>query len=193
MTEEKRRPGRPPKEKPDNAAAAVATPVAADSGQAEASIAETLSYASAEYNEAVVENPTIVQYADGKTSSEKNSEDMTESSPSVQSAAMDGLGKLNQESPIEQKIHELVEDQCPDGWNPISTAPKDGNRIVVSETGEDQEAVYWRIRRVVDKKKLRYNKEGKWTAHLSRLDIDYEPKYWRPYNWTDYIPWPRAK
>ncbi len=81
---------------------------------------------------------------------------------------------------------------CPPGWFAIDTAPKD-KRIVVSESGEDQVAVYWRIRRVVDKKNLRYLTEGKWTEHLTRLDIDFIPRYWRPYVASDYIPVPRAK
>lgn len=98
---------------------------------------------------------------------------------------------MAQEFPVEQKIRQLVESECPAGWYPIEYAPKDGNRIVVSETGDDQLSVFWRIRRIVDKKNLRYVKEGKWTDMLSRMDINFDPKYCRPYVATDYIPWPR--
>lgn len=80
----------------------------------------------------------------------------------------------------------------PLGFEPISTAPKTGDRIVVSETGQDAIAVFWRERRVVNKEKLRYEKKGGWTGVLSRLDIDFEPKFWRQYSAADYIPIPRA-
>jgi len=82
--------------------------------------------------------------------------------------------------------------ECPKGYFPIETAPKD-RKIVVSMTGEDQTCVYWRMRRIVDKKALRYVPHGAWTDDLSRMDIDFEPNYWRPYVASDYIPVPRAK
>lgn len=85
-----------------------------------------------------------------------------------------------------------IEIECLPGFEPISTAPKTGNRIVVSETGQDAIAVFWRERRVVNKEKLRYEKQGGWTGVLSRLDIDFEPKFWRPYSAMDYIPVPRV-
>lgn len=80
----------------------------------------------------------------------------------------------------------------PPGWLPMETAPTD-RRIVVSITGDDQTSVYWRMRKIVDRKNLRYIPRGAWTDALSRLDIDFEPQFWRPYVASDYIPVPRAK
>ncbi len=80
----------------------------------------------------------------------------------------------------------------PHGFQPIESAPKDA-RIVVSGTGEDQTVVFWRIRRVVDKKNLRYIKYGAWTDLFRRIDITFKPKYWRPYKDTDYVLMMRAK
>jgi hypothetical protein len=87
---------------------------------------------------------------------------------------------------------ENYEANIPSGYQLMECAPRDC-KIVVSETGEDQTCVYWRIRRVVDKKNLRYIKTGAWTNDFTRLDIDFEPKYWRPYVSSDYFPMRRVK
>jgi hypothetical protein len=82
--------------------------------------------------------------------------------------------------------------ECPPGYQTMDSAPTNC-KIVVSETGEDQTCVYWRERRVVDRKNLRYLKEGAWTNDFTRLDIDFEPKFWRPYVSSDYFPAARVK
>jgi hypothetical protein len=98
-----------------------------------------------------------------------------------------------QESPIEQKVHEILNSQpAPEiaGWeNNMLVAPTDGSRIMVSETGMGQgQLVYWRISKFVDKAKLRYVARGRWTDFLSKLDITYVPKYWKEYNPEEYWP-----
>jgi hypothetical protein len=97
------------------------------------------------------------------------------------------------DSPIEEKIRQLVDDApIPDveGWdNDMESAPIDGNRIMVSQTGKDQGAlVYWRISRYVDKKTLRYIPKGRWTDFLTKVDIAFTPHYWKPYNPEEYWP-----
>ncbi len=97
------------------------------------------------------------------------------------------------ESPIEEKIHQLVEDaSIPDaqGWESnMRIAPVDGRRIMVSQTGIGQGVlVYWRISKVVDRKKLRYIPKGRWTDFLSKKDIEFSPIYWKPYNPEEYWP-----
>lgn len=99
----------------------------------------------------------------------------------------------NDESPIEEKIHQLVEDASipfVQGWeNNMRVAPIDGRRIMVSETGLGQGAlVYWRISKIVDKKNLRYIPKGRWTDFLSKKDIEFKPHYWKPYNPEEYWP-----
>lgn len=122
--------------------------------------------------------------------------------PVKQTDLDDLMGGAGEEHPITSKAEYSALDfsdvilssspEIPSGWFPMTDAPLD-KRIVVSLTGEDQTSVYWRMRKVVDKKNLRYIPKGGWTDHLSRLDIDFEPKYWRPYVASDYIPVPRAK
>lgn len=97
------------------------------------------------------------------------------------------------ESPVEEKIHQLVEQAnipIVDGWeNNMRIAPTDGRRIMVSATGEGQGSlVYWRISRIIDKKNLRYIPKGRWTDFLSKKDIDFTPSYWKPYNPEEYWP-----
>lgn len=125
---------------------------------------------------AAPENPTIVQFVEPTTILSQDSEKFSLDLPQDALNAEDSL-----------KSHIL-----PHGFQSIETAPKDA-RIVVSETGEDQTVVFWRIRRVVDKKNLRYVKQGAWTDDFRRIDIDFEPKYWRPYEDTDYVLMMRAK
>lgn len=101
--------------------------------------------------------------------------------PKIIDSAEDLIGDFSEE---------IASPATPEGWRSMETADK-LNRIIVSETGEDQTAVYWRVRRVVNREKLRYEKSGGWTDAFNRLDITFEPKYWRPYVASEYNPIPR--
>ncbi len=87
----------------------------------------------------------------------------------------------------EESLETTISIECPTGYKTMDSAPKNC-KIVVSETGEDQTCVYWRERRVVDRKNLRYIKRGDWTNDFTRMDIDFTPKFWRPYSSSDYFP-----
>lgn len=100
---------------------------------------------------------------------------------------------VSDESPIEEKIHQLVDAMALPpvvGWeNDMYMAPKDGRRIMVSSTAKDQGSlVYWRISKFVDKKNLRYVPKGRWTDFLTKNDITFVPKYWKSYNPEEYWP-----
>lgn len=129
-------------------------------------------------DEAVVENPT-------QRLPEESSIGEDVDAPIV------GLS-VSYESPIEEKIHELVEHAANPviGWeNNMRIAPTDGRRIMVSQTGVGQGSlVYWRISKVVDKKNLRYIPKGRWTDFLSKKDIEFTPSYWKAYNPEEYWP-----
>lgn len=97
------------------------------------------------------------------------------------------------ESPIEEKIQQLVDDRPAvpvRGWeNDMQVAPIDGSRVMVSESAKDQGVlVYWRISKSVDRKNLRYVSNGRWTDFLSKVDIAFVPKYWKPYDPEEYWP-----
>jgi len=95
--------------------------------------------------------------------------------------------------PTPAYVGEFIAANIPPGYQTMDSAPEDGTKIVVSENGQDQCCVYWRERRVVDRKNLRYIKKGAWTNDFTRLDIDFEPKFWRPYVSSDYFPVARVK
>ena len=93
------------------------------------------------------------------------------------------------ESPVEQKIHDLVDAQPPSGWGLTENAPKDGNRIVLSDNGLDHGvAAYWRNTRKVDKAKLRYVPTGRWTDILTGAEINPVPRFFKPYSAEEYFP-----
>lgn len=119
--------------------------------------------------------------------------DITENQAENALQSSDNVVEKEGDSPTEEKIHQLS-DAIPaspvNGWeNDMFTAPVDGSRIMVSETGEDQGSlVYWRISKYVDKKNLRYVPRGRWTDFLSKVDITFSPKYWKLYNPEEYWP-----
>ena len=80
-----------------------------------------------------------------------------------------------------------------EGWdNVIFNAPKDGTRVMVSKDGTGNGVlVYWRISKFVDKKNLKYVPRGRWTDFLTKVDIDFEPQYWKAYDPEQY--WPLCK
>jgi hypothetical protein len=97
------------------------------------------------------------------------------------------------ESPAEEKIKKLVEaERAPKrtGWNnDMSTAPTDGQRVVISRDANDEGVMaYWRVTRKVDRKNLRYVTYGKWTDQLTRMDVNFEPQYWKTYVASEYWP-----
>ena len=74
----------------------------------------------------------------------------------------------------------------------LDTAPLDGTRIEVSRDGKHGVLVYRRKTKVVDRKKLRYIEDFRWTDVFRKEDIDYEPKFWRSYDPDTMYPLPAA-
>ena len=102
------------------------------------------------------------------------------------------------ESPVEEKIHALVEAaNIPkvEGWeNDMTKAPTDGSRVMISEDGVGKGVlVFWRISKFVDRKNLRYVAKGRWTDFLSKIDVTFVPKYWKLYNAEEYWPLQETK
>lgn len=137
--------------------------------------------------EDVIEDPTVIP-VDSLLEQESG-----QTQKSEEESIYPVITSLPSESPIEEKIHQLV-DAVPlppiDGWgNDMLEAPIDGSRVMVSETGKDQGVlVYWRISRAIDRKNLRYVSRGRWTDFLSKIDISFAPKYWKPYDPEEYWP-----
>lgn len=140
-------------------------------------------------DEAVVENPIApIVEQENATFTEQLAD-----TASIDADGVEARGLILKESPIEEKIHQLVDDASMTivpGWeNNMRIAPTDGRRIMVSETAIGQGSlVYWRISKVVDKKNLRYIPKGRWTDFLTKKDIEFIPVYWKAYNPEEYWP-----
>lgn len=143
----------------DDAVAAGAPPAAAESDQADASD-EALSSdsASAEPIEAIVENPTLPMNA------------------------------ISTESPVEEKIHELVAGQVNfNGWHPIlesdmviNLPPRNGNPVRLSETPDSEGVIaFWKRERAFANATKRWQEHGVWRDFYTGMKIDFEPKYWK--------------
>lgn len=149
--------------------------------------------------EVVAENPTApTAEVDVLTSTEPTTDTQSDSAWDAEQpgqisdgAVTEELLPKHEESPVEEKIHQLVQQaQEVEGWhNDMYSAPTDGRRLMVSKTGKGQGSlVFWRVSRVVDKAKLRYIPKGRWTDFLTKKDIDFAPVYWKPYNPEEYWP-----
>lgn len=184
MNEEKRR-GRPPKSHlhedhhfrtSDEVAAAVATPAVTEADQADATGSATMpqSTSAEQIAEAVVENPTIVSgvQQDSGTHPELSTH------PIVQNS----IG----ESPIEEKIHQLVDNANLNGWHPIDTEiviempPRNGMGVRLSEFPEGEGVLaVWKKTRKFANTTHRWQESGKWVDFHSGMDITFQPKYWK--------------
>jgi hypothetical protein len=202
MTEEPKRRGRPPKshlqddhhfrpatETSDDDAAAGAPPATSESGQAdtnEAALADS-SISAAPIHEAVVENPTHVPDVDTLITSAMTSPQpvasSTQSLPVAENVDTITTSSQQKESPIEEKIHELVDIN---GWHPLHTQivllmpPRNGMPVRLSET-TDGEGVFgiWKKTRKFANSTHRWEESGKWVDFQSGMDISFVPKYWR--------------
>lgn len=201
MNEDIKRRSRPPKSHlhedhhfrtSDDVAAAVATPVVTESDQADTSdVAPATNSVSAEpiYGgsgtghtatitvkdgvvEAIVENP-IVPLAEIESVSQ---EDM----PIVADATE------IKESPIEEKIHQLVDNTSLNGWHPIDTKivlempPRNGMGVKLAENSNDKGILaLWKKTRKFANATHRWQESGKWIDFHSGMDINFIPKYWK--------------
>ena len=112
---------------------------------------------------------------------------LSEDAVNAEASGQTSDGEPTEDDIINKPIETVKEVE---GWhNDIHSAPIDGRRIMVSESGTDQGSlVYWRISRIVDKKNLRYIPKGRWTDFLTKKDITFTPNYWKPYNPEEYWP-----
>lgn len=153
--------------------------------------------------EAVAENFTHAQAAEKEVlTPEASSVSLENTQQDATSAHISGeaihVEPQHNESPVEEKIHALVEAaNIPkvDGWeHDISKAPTDGSRVMISEDGAGKGVlVFWRISKFVDRKNLRYVAKGRWTDFLSKIDVTFVPKYWKLYNAEEYWPLQETK
>ena len=178
MNEEKRR-GRPPKDHlrdehhfrtSDEVAAAGAPPAAAESDQADTTGSATMpqSISAEPIVEAVVENPTLAPFV---------------------REGLDGIipiTPISNESPIEEKIHQLVDNASLNGWHPIDTEivlqmpPRNGMGVKLSETPDgDGVLAMWKKTRKFANTTHRWAESGKWVDFHSGMDISFTPKYWK--------------
>lgn len=168
MNEDIKRRGRPPKSHlqeehhfrtSDDAAAAGAPPAPAESDQADFESAEP-----------IVEAVTVISPGDGYTS-----EPLYQPFP------------RNIESPIEEKIHNLVEHRNTlNGWHPLDTEivlelpPRNGNPVRLSETPDSEGVIaFWKRERAFANATKRWQEHGVWRDFYTGMKIDFEPKYWK--------------
>ena len=187
------------------AAVAGAPPADAEVDQMGASIEETQSSAPVEHIEAIVGNPTFapdVGMTRGMTTNSlENLNNMEKSSQSVENAITDGNGLQSQESPIEESIHVLVEQErvsfCEpqsvkvtteslNGWHSIDTdmvmehPPRNGMPVRLSRISDgDGVLAYWKRSRTFANSTKRWQEVGNWYNFNTSVRIDFEPKYWK--------------
>lgn len=81
-------------------------------------------------------------------------------------------------SPVEEKIHDLVEEAKLNGWNHIDSLEHHGLPVIVSEKpGGEGLAAIWRRTRVFAGKK--WKDTGKWVNAMTGVDILFSVNYWR--------------
>jgi len=142
-------------------------------------------------NEAVVEN-SIVDAAPSGDSAE------SEFSPSLQTedAKVAASHQIQEESPVEKKIHQLMVDShltasnnSVAGWHSIDTEivlkmpPRNGMPVKLSEIPEGDGVVgYWKKTRKFANATHRWQESGKWIDWFTGMDINFTPKYWKERN-----------
>lgn len=197
-------PGRPKKhlhedhhfQTSDEAAAAGAPPVVADSGQAGASdVALATDFAPATL-EAIVENPIPPSPHNQSISSVISPQNTESGEPKNAAESLlidsDPMSATLTESPVEEKIQCLVEQERVfysepqtieisdlNGWQHIATAPIGGLTVHINNMphGEGIDAFFKRTRVFNGK---HYVETGIWVDHMTGVKVPYEPKYWRP-------------
>ncbi len=166
----------------DDAAVAGAPLAAADSGQADASDEALASdSASAELTqEAVVENPIVDVPLSPifQVSQSVNTELLAESQLSAFAPPV--------ESPVEQKIHDLVDTASLNGWHPIepdvdiALPPRNGMAVRLSKTTEGEFVIaFWKRFRAFANATKRWNETGCWYDFHTGQKISFDPKYWK--------------
>ena len=148
-------------ETPDNDAAAVATPAVSEAGQEGA-------YGS-------VESETL-------------------SVPIVHEAVFEDVKEssgLFQESPVEERIHALMEQQVEsislNGWrnldtdcHPAEKPPLNGMPVRLSENTNDDGVVgFWKKTRAFANTTRKWESSGMWCNFNTGLPLTFEPKYWK--------------
>lgn len=126
--------------------------------------------------EAVVENPTIALIA-GENLSEAFAEPVL---------------MLGSESPVEEKIHELVEAAEPtdlNGWNPLPKCdaphaillpPRNGTPVRVSESTQGSGVTaFWKKTRAFANPTKKWETTGIWCDYLTGVKVPFTPKYWK--------------
>jgi len=104
------------------------------------------------------------------------------------------------ESPVEQKIHVLVEQQRVflgepqtieisqlNGWHPIMESdtvinlpPRNGNPVRLAEKPDGEGVVaFWKKERAFANATKRWQEHGVWRDFYTGMKIDFEPKYWK--------------
>lgn len=133
--------------------------------------------------EELVQEPVLVEENPTQPSSPEShsleSLDISEESTVSKNPSRDVL-----ESPVEEKIHDLVEekiDNAPiNGWHPIHTAPRNGMPVKLVEKPEgDSVLCVWKKTRAFANPTKRWEITGKWVNFISGLDISFIPKYWQ--------------
>lgn len=83
-----------------------------------------------------------------------------------------------EKEPAPKIIIDHEDSELDTNWLDISTAPKDGNVIVVAEVLTDDGVLsYWKkTRKLV---KMRWHVAGKWMRYTTNMGLGFEPKYWR--------------
>lgn len=115
---------------------------------------------------------------------------LTAQTPSAELAARrQAAMKIPAALPVEDEVETLIENvptlSEPEkvnlyDYNDISTAPRNGTLIIVSETGEDKgDIVFWKKTRAFANATHRWEETGFFAGNISNLPISFVPKYWR--------------
>lgn len=92
---------------------------------------------------------------------------------------------LPKESPVEEKIHDLIEEAKLNGWRTmdsdivINLPPRNGLPVKVSENTGDGVVAFWKRIRAFANPTKRWKESGAWYDFHTGQKIPFEPKYWK--------------
>lgn len=81
----------------------------------------------------------------------------------------------------ETEVEKLPEDDF--NYEPISSAPRNGTIIFISETGKDKgEAAFWKKTRAFANATHRWEETGFFVHNITNLPVSFKPAFWRMRN-----------
>lgn len=161
---------------------------------------ENVTLAVTELQEVVVENPIQPTFLTQRESLIVESGNTSEPLIVPANHNQQYTNYLAEESPVEEKIHVLVEQQRVflgepsfveisqlNGWHPITELdtvvtlpPRNGNPVCLTQSLDSKGVIaFWKRERAFANATKRWQEHGVWRDFNTGMKIDFEPKYWK--------------